>query len=111
LVLPKSDTVAGTRTIRTRVASTKIAVARPKPSTFRDGTGLAAHTPAPHEDRDQHPYATPIDNTFIAAAFSRTRIDRKTSISSWNEIASTVPMNSGRVWLSWVLKSSGRPRP
>ncbi len=34
--------MAGTRTIRTSVASTRIAVARPMPSIFSDGTGLAA---------------------------------------------------------------------
>jgi hypothetical protein len=33
--------VAGTRTIRTMVASIRMAVASPRPSIFSDGTGLA----------------------------------------------------------------------
>ena len=33
--------VAGTRTMRTSVASIAIAVARPRPSIFSEGTGLA----------------------------------------------------------------------
>ncbi len=54
--------------------------------------------PQPHwNTATRTPYATPIESTFIAAAFSGTRMDRKTSISSRNEISTTVPMNSGSV--------------
>src|SRR3954447_21456755 len=43
LALPSRAIVAGTSTMRTRVASTRIAVASPSPSIFSDGTGLATN--------------------------------------------------------------------
>jgi hypothetical protein len=42
------------------------------------------------------PYAAPIDSRFMIAAFSGTRIDRNTIMSSTNDRAMTVPMNSSR---------------
>ncbi len=41
------------------------------------------------------PYAAPIDSRFISAAFSGTRIERNTSISSTNDNSTTAPMNTG----------------